>query len=381
MQKNKSVTKPSGLQNWKQMSRTIKYKKEDLDILKTLQERVQLYFTTTKKDRFGNNLLYLKALLLFSIYCLCSIYIFYSKSITQLYLCYISIGPLSVFLALNIGHEAAHNNFCKSKKLNQLLVFIFDILGASGQIWKYKHVYTHHAHTNIFEVDKELQQPKIVRIFEQSKWQAFHKYQHIYMPFLYSLYTLIWNCYRDFKDLAKLKNEVKKYSPSLFLIFFIGKILFFTRLLILPAIILPFSWLQVLSAFVLLNIASSITTTFALISTHVGEHSEFPIPNEEGYLNHSWLNHQFLTTSDFATENRLITELYGGFNHHLTHHLFPKIAHVHYPAITQIIKDVAMKYDLTLHGQATIYEAMCSHFRLLQKRGQNGEGPLEWMEM
>lgn len=363
------------------MNHKISYANGDKEFLKALQCKVKNYFITSENHKYGGGRLYIKAGLLMFVYCLCGIYIFFADSLIQLYTCYAIMGPLTVFLALNIGHEAAHDNFSRNKKVNQFFVFIFDFLGASGQIWKYKHVHSHHMDTNIYMVDKELEQPDIVRIFEESKWRFFHQYQHIYMPFLYSLYILIWFGQRDFEDYFKLRKEMRKNSPFLPYIFFIGKFLFVMRMIILPAILLPFGWMHVLGAFLVCGILASITTTFALISTHVGEHSAFPVPDAAGKLPHSWIRHQFLTTSDFATGNRLVTELYGGFNHHLTHHLFPKVAHIHYPHITLIIRELADEYQMPFYSMPTIFEAMRSHFRLLQKRGRAGQVPLEWMEM
>jgi len=164
-------------------------------------------------------------------------------------------------------------------------------------------------------------------------------------------------------------------------IFFFGKILFLSRLIIIPFILTPFSLLEVLVAFLLCNIIASITVTFALISTHVGEHSEFPEPDETGRIGHSWVEHQFKTTSDFSTDNSLVTALYGGFNHHLTHHLFPFISHVHYPQITKIIRQVSHRYDFETFPQPTIWAAISSHFRLLRRRSIEGKEQLEWMDM
>ena len=363
------------------MIKKIKFANSDKQLIKDLHTRVQKYFDSSGKDKYGDMRLYFRAFLMLTAYVFFAIYIYYSESLLQLYVCYFLIGPLTVFLALNVGHEAAHNIFCRNKKLNQLLVLIFDFLGASGQIWKYKHVHSHHLHTNIHQVDLELEQPDIVRIFEQSRWRNFHKYQHIYMPLLYSIYILIWFGQRDIEDYVKLKKEIRQHYPTLDYTFISGKAFFITRMIILPAMLLPFGWIHILGAFLICNIAASITTTFALISTHVGEHSQFPVPDSEGNLQHSWIRHQFLTTSDFATDSPTITALYGGFNHHLTHHLFPKISHVHYPRITKIIKNVSDEYNMPLHQEPTIIGAMNSHFRLLRKRGREGDLPLEWMEM
>lgn len=364
------------------MKNKIKFTPGDQDFLRELNTSVDNYFKDNGRKRSANNQIYIKTALLAFCYLATYLSLYNCQNLYAFYWLYILLGPLTVFLALNIGHEAAHNIYSRNNKINNWLVYTFDFLGASGLIWKHKHVDSHHLYTNIHEVDLELKQPNIVRIFPQSPFRFFHKAQHLYMPFLYSIYTLVWFCFRDFKDYFLLRHQLNKgqmlKADTQFLSF---KTIFIFRMIILPALFLPFSWLEVLSGFILSNIAASMTVSFALISTHVGEHSSFPVPNEDGRLPHSWIRHQFLTTSDFATSNSLVTALYGGFNHHLTHHLFPFVSHVHYPSITKIVHTISKKYNIDLFPQPTIIAAIGSHFKLLKARATQNKEPLEWMEM
>lgn len=364
------------------MHTKIQFAKKDQSFLKALNAEIETYFKTNNLDKYAPSHVHLKALCFFIVYFACSVLIYFASNVVQLYMYYLLMGPLTVFLALNIGHEAAHNIFSKHKKLNSILVYIFDFLGASGQIWKYKHVHSHHLHTNIHNNDLELQQPKVVRIFPKSKFLFIHKYQHYYMPILYSIYTLVWFFFRDYSDFFKYRNQMSNGKPRQEAAFFVlSKCLFLLRMIVLPALLLDFSLIQILGAFILLNVVASVTVTFALISTHVGEHSEFPIPDKDGKLPHSWVEHQFLTTCDFSTNNNLVTFLYDGFNHHLTHHLFPFISHAHYPKITILIKELSQKYQIANHPQPSIFAAIKSHFKLLKRRAKEGKKTLEWMEM
>ena len=72
---------------------------------------------------------------------------------------------------------------------------------------------------------------------------------------------------------------------------------------------------------------------------HTVEHTAFPVPAEDtGKLEDEWAVHQIKTTASFATNNKVVSWLVGGLNFQIRHHLFPKISHVHYPAINKIIK-------------------------------------------
>ena len=364
------------------MQHKVRYKETDKAFLNALQTKVEAYFTDNAIHKFGDTKLYWLSGVGLVLYLFCSYHLFVAESIHSLYFSYAMMGPLSVFLALNIGHDAAHGVYCKNKTINKVLVYIFDLLGVNGRIWRYKHVHSHHMHTNIYEVDLELKQPALVRLFPQSTYRWFHRYQQYYMPILYCHYTLIWFCFRDMKDFLELKNEMHNGKPlKEFMIFGISKITFVTRMIVIPSMILPWSIWVILGGFLVSNLMASICLTFALISTHVGEHSEFYDLEEGRHMPHSWVQHQFKTTSDFSTSNPLVTWFYGAFNHHLTHHLFPYISQIHYKAITPIVHNTALDYGITSYSQPGIKEAICSHFRLLRVRAREGMEPPEWMEV
>jgi fatty acid desaturase len=52
-----------------------------------------------------------------------------------------------------------------------------------------------------------------------------------------------------------------------------------------------------------------------------------------GRIDNAWAVHQVETTVVFARRSRVVTWLVGGLNFQIEHHLFPRISHVHYPAI------------------------------------------------
>ena len=43
----------------------------------------------------------------------------------------------------------------------------------------------------------------ILRFHEESKWQPMHQFQHIYVWFLYAIFTLEWVLVRDVKQMEK----------------------------------------------------------------------------------------------------------------------------------------------------------------------------------
>ena len=80
--------------------------------------------------------------------------------------------------------------------------------------------------------------------------------------------------------------------------------------------------------------------------------------------------HQIKTTANFATKNKVISWLVGGLNFQIEHHLFPKISHVHYPEISEIVKAVCMEYQLQYIEYPTMRKAVVAHVRFLKQMGK-----------
>jgi len=355
--------------------KNLRFKNDEADMhfFKTLQERVNAYFAQNNLAKTANNSAKIKAVLLLSAYMLAFISVFFAQSLFFLYAMYALMGNLTIFVALNIAHDAAHQTFSSSRRINKLLLYTFDFLGASGYMWQLKHVHSHHPHVNIPNMDGDIKQSNLVRIFPNAPYFSFHRYQHIYMPVLYALYTLIWLLFRDFKDYfytdisgkPDISHSKKQYARLL-----IGKSIFIGRMIVLPYIVLSFSFWQIIGAFILFHVCASYTVALALISAHVGEHSVYPMPNNNGQMSQSWVRHQIVSTCDFATDNRLISHLFGGFNHHVIHHLFPNICHIHYPPLTKILVKTCEEYNMPYRANSSLWQAVASHWKFLKKRSQ-----------
>lgn len=351
------------------------YNQNDIQFLIALRKKANEHFKSNGINKYTNNAGLLKAIVLVAIYLTASISLFLVNSFPQLISAYVVIGIVSILIALNLSHDAAHNSFVKSKALNKFLVYSFDLMGASGYIWKHKHIYSHHPHVNIPEMDNDIKPSKLMRIFPNARWFSNHQYQHLYMPFLYLFYTLFWMLLRDFRDFFekdKDGNHAFGHSKSEYAILFFVKIFFVLRMLILPYLILPFTFPQVLIGFFCFHFIASFTVALPLVSAHVGEHAKFPEPNENGFMQTSWVRHQLITTTDFSTDSSFITHLFGGFNHHVVHHIFPDISYVHYPVLTKILKRTCKEYNMPYADNPSMIKAVWSHLKFLKLQGQQG---------
>jgi linoleoyl-CoA desaturase len=104
---------------------------------------------------------------------------------------------------------------------------------------------------------------------------------------------------------------------------------------------------------------------------HTVEHTHFPVPHDEsGKLDDEWAIHQLKTTANFAPKNKLISWLVGGLNYQIEHHLFPKISHVHYPAIRKIIKQACSEFNVPYTEYKKMSHAVISHVLFLKQMGR-----------
>lgn len=335
----------------------------------TLKLRVRNYFEERKINRYGNALSVIKAVLFFSIFVLLYIIIITSNIPLWLFLLsWFTMGMFILFTAMSIVHDAAHNVFSRHKWVNGLLLRFANLAGGDGYMYKYKHTVSHHPYTNIPGIDIDLEQSGIVRVTPYTKSVKNHKYQHWYMKVLYPFFILFWVLVRDFKyyNMKKIGLAEAHHNTFHWTFLCFSKVFYLFYMLLLPYLLNPYPFWVILLGFFLMQIGSGLVAMFALLSNHVVEDSLFAVPDENGIINCSWGEHQLRTTDDYSPDSPLISFFFSGLNHHVAHHLFPNYCHVHYPAITKIVRATAKEFGLR-YRYNSITGGLRSHFRLLKK--------------
>ncbi len=280
---------------------------------------------------------------------------------------YSILGLLSVLIFVNIIHEAAHDNIYRSKWLNRMLLYVFDIIGGNSYIWKKRHILLHHNFQNISGWDSDIEQAGPINIYPHSKPSAIHKYQHYLIFFLYPLFLLNWIFLRDFKDFF-LKDRIVKKVCSIPIIEYI-KLFVFKAWFVFYSLIIPIYFgvtpIVAATALFMLLVTGGTFAMLILLTPHANEKNSFPLPNSKGEMQLSWLRHQFLTTNDITLNNRIIGGLMGNFNYHLAHHLFPRISAVYAPEVTALIKEYALSNGMD-YNSFKIKEALYAHYKLIK---------------
>lgn len=297
----------------------------------TLKNRVSQYFIDHAISDKGNSTLYLKTVfwlgLWFTFYA--SLYIPFSPEWIRIWIFFPMLGIFSAGIGFNIMHDASHGAYAEKKKLNTLLSFTLELVGPLSFLWLTKHVTIHHTFVNT-DHDDDIESGGLIRMSPNQPKKWFHKYQHIYAPFLYGLLAFQWIYIADFKKYFSKKIHTKniEISTNDKITFWIAKICNVIFFIIIPVWVLGpdalIGW-----ALYLFVVGFLISVVFQL--AHIHEYAEFQKTNEKNKLVKNYYIHQIYETVDFSTKNKVLTWLLGGLNFQVVHHLFHEVSHVHYP--------------------------------------------------
>lgn len=334
-----------------------------------LKKRISDYFEQVGKSTTGNYSLWLKAILLVISFLFVYIHLVFFTPVTWVAIleCLI-LGGLTAAIGFNVMHDGAHGSFSRYKWVNDLAALSVNFLGANNFMWKTKHNVIHHAYTNIDGVDDDIEARPLLRLCETQKFYKIHRYQHLYFWAAYSLLYIWWVFVTDYKKYF-LKRigpmPLKKMTLMDHVSFWSFKVLHAFLFVALPIYLIGFTpWLI---GFLIYGLFAGFVLSIVFQLAHTVEHTHFPAANPEtGKMEDEWAVHQLKTTANFATKSKLISWWVGGLNFQIEHHLFPKISHVHYPAISKIIKKACADFNIPYIEYPKMRTAVASHVSYLK---------------
>jgi linoleoyl-CoA desaturase len=339
---------------------------------KELKQRVAKYFEDNNKKSTGNFSLHFKAVLLWSLYvtfyCLA---VFGNPAPWLGIIECVVLGGLTAAIGFNVMHDGGHGSFSSSNFLNYIAAYSVNGLGASMIMWANKHNIIHHTYTNIDGIDDDIEIKPMLRMCATQKRYKIHKYQHIYVWFLYTFLLLIWVFATDYTKYFKKKIgnvAIKKMSVQQHITFWAAKAFYYSIAIIIPIYVVGFTaWLV---GFLVMAMFAGFVLSIVFQLAHTVEETTFPVPTAStNDIENEWAIHQVQTTANFATKNKLISWLVGGLNFQIEHHLFPKISHVHYPAISKIIKQTCEEFNVKYVEFKRMRHAIVSHAMYLKQMG------------
>ena len=329
-----------------------------------LKKRINEYFKEVGKSSTGNYKLFIKAIVLIVSFLFVYIHlVFFTPSVFLALLECIILGGLTAAIGFNIMHDGLHGSFSRYKWLNSLAGLSLNFLGANNFMWKTKHNIIHHTYTNIEGIDDDIEAKPLLRLCETQKYYKIHRYQHLYFWAAYSLLYIWWVLFTDYKKYFLRRigpTPLKKMNAGDHISFWGFKLLHAFLFIALPIYMLGFStWLI---GFLVYAMFAGFVLSMVFQLAHTVELTHFPKADAAtGRMEDEWAIHQLKTTANFATRNRLISWWVGGLNFQVEHHLFPRISHVHYPAISKIIKKACQDFGFPYIEYPKLRLAVASH--------------------
>jgi linoleoyl-CoA desaturase len=342
-----------------------------------LRRRVEEYFRTTGRRQRDCWQMYLKtAILLAGFTGSYLLLVFVAQTWWQGLLLAILLGLSAAGIGFNIQHDGSHQAYSNVPWVNTLMARALELIGGSSYLWRWKHVVFHHTYVNITGHDTDIDLGILARLTPHQKRLAFHRWQHLYLWPLYGLLAIKWQLLDDFRKLirGRISNQPFPRPRGWDLVILVaGKAIFFTLACGIP--LLFHSIGVVLLYYGVAGLVTGTVLSVVFQVAHCVEEAEFPLPlRSTGRIDHAWAVHQAETTVDFARRSRLVTWLVGGLNFQTEHHLFPRISHVNYPAISMLVEETCRDFGVRYREFKSFRAGIASHFRWLRRMGMPGAG-------
>ncbi|MDX1902897.1 MAG: acyl-CoA desaturase [Thermonemataceae bacterium] len=339
----------------------------------TLKNAVERYFTEKNIAKTGDWRLFSKTIILIS----AALGLYLSLLLMDLptwlsILESAALGFVSAAIGFNVMHDANHGSYSKNKTLNEILGLTMNALGGNAFIWKTKHNITHHTYTNIDGLDDDIAKSPLIRMAPTQVWKPAHRIQHIYIYFLYAISSFAWVFLTDMDKYfrRKINNTPFTNIPTKeHIIFWLSKILYVVFYIAVPVYFV--GWAAWGVGFAVMHVVMGVTLSLVFQLAHMVEEVEhdYYVKDEE-FIDSEWAIHQIRTTANFSPNSPLISWFVGGLNYQIEHHLFPRISHVHYPAISKIVKEVCLDYNVKYYEAPTLWSAIVSHTKMLKTFGK-----------
>lgn len=348
-----------------------------------LKKSVEAYFTERKMSpRYAPEMLVRSVLIVSAVFALH--YASVVSSSLPLSLLFASLcGICGAWTCFMPTHEGSHASTTESPLLWRLQGMTLDyVLGAGYYTWLHQHFLGHHPFTNVVDHERPLDaidpdvltnEPDLRRIKPHQNYHSRYRFQKFYAPLLYGLLGMKFRV-NDFIILFGVKtNGVVRVNPMNTwhtVNFWLGKAFWLSYRIVLPCMFAPV-W-KALLLFAVSDLVTSWMLALVFQVNHVIPQAEWPaVDKDSGMVNMDWAQMQLATTLDYAHGSWLTTFATGALNYQVTHHLFPYISQIHYPAIAPIIKQHCKKHGIIYHELPSFWAALKNHISYLAMLGDD----------
>jgi len=338
-----------------------------------LRRRVEEFFRNTGLPQRDCRQMYVKTAIILAAFAASYVLlVFFATTWWQAFPLAVLLGLSTAGIGFNIQHDAGHGAYSNHPWINRLMAMTLDLIGGSSYVWHWKHVVVHHTYVNITGHDTDIDLGILGRLTPYQKRYEVHRWQHVYLWLIYGFLAVAWHFFSDFYEVVTGRigrHPIPRPRSWELVLFLGGKAIFFTLAFVTP-LLFHAAWVvllfYVVTAFVL-GIALSIVFQLA----HAVEQAEFPMPRPDtSCIDNTWAIHQVETTVDFARRSRAAAWLLGGLNFQIEHHLFPRVCHVNYPAISPVVESTCREFGVRYVEHTSFCAGLASHYRRLRRMGR-----------
>jgi linoleoyl-CoA desaturase len=337
-----------------------------------LKRRVRAHLGAIGRPERGGGRMYAKtALILAAFASSYGLLVFVATAWWQALPLAVVLGLTIVAIGFNVMHDANHEAYSNRAWLNRAMGMSLDMVGGSSHFWRWKHNVFHHTFVNVVGYDTDINLVGLGRLTPHHPHAWFHRWQHLYVWFLYGAMVVKWHLYDDFRLALTgrmAQHSVPRPSGSQWLVFLGGKLVFLSLAFGIPLLLHP-AW-AVAAGYAATAVVVGIVLAVVFQLAHCVESADFPLEAAPSHMATAWAVHQVETSIDFARDSRMACWLLGGLNFQIEHHLFPRICHVNYPAIAPLVERTCREYGVDYKYNKTFMSALRSHYAWLRAMGR-----------
>ncbi len=336
-----------------------------------LHRRADRYFAGTGRTSDGGHAVVVKTAILFA-WLIASLAVFlFGGGLVLALLCGVSAGLAMGGLGMCVQHDGGHGAFSANARVNRMAAAVLDLLGASSWIWRVKHGQLHHTYPNVEGADDDIDLGPWLRVAPGQPHRWYHRWQHVYAFALYGVFGLKWFVWDDFAQLARRRigdHALARPRGREAWLFWGGKLAYAAWAIVLP--IALHGWLAGLAFFLASQITMGVVLSVIFQLAHCVEEASIIDPDRTpGGVELDFARHQLDTTVDFGRGSRWLSWYCGGLNYQAVHHLFPRISHVHYPALSVEVERACAEFGVRYKVSSGVLASVRSHVRWMRRMG------------
>jgi fatty acid desaturase len=276
-----------------------------------------------------------------------------------------------IILGFFVMHTASHGALSFNPWINNLFTYLWcNFAYWNHNLWLQHHVYGHHSYTGLYGKDPDVRNYyPFARKHVEQKTSIFNTQQHwgalFFLLVLPNQYVgQIITYLGAFSRRTLFGMPIKKFFATIMdRLNWIVWAFSFGLLFALPLYIHGWNYLPSVYAY----LAACGMTYWAIVFPN--HDTEGVLTQAKNFASSDWAVLQLVHSSNFYLPYAF-SQLLGGMNYQIEHHLFPSVHPIHYPEISKIVQRLAKKYNLPYLQYKSWFHSFAAHIKFLRVLGR-----------